>query len=89
MLVSQGSTRDLRRSTRKLKEAAFVSAKSMYSIVFMTCLPVLGAAVIGLTISWNFLPMPMYDGMAEALFVLTVLLQTSFAMTAVFIWDGN
>lgn len=45
---------------------------------------------MGLTISWNFVPLPqLYDGMVEALFALTVLLQTAFGLIAIFVWDAN
>lgn len=87
--LSDKSLKHARRTTRQLKDAAFDSAKSMYTVVFMLFLPVLGAFAMGFTISWNFLPMSLYNGMVETLFVLTILLQTSFGLIAVFVWDGN
>ena len=86
---SDTSLKHVRRTTRQLNDAAFDSARSMYTVVFMLFLPVLGAFAMGFTISWNFLPMSLYHGMVEFLFVLTILLQTSFGLIATFVWDGN
>jgi hypothetical protein len=72
-----------------MKQAAFVTTRSIYGVVVLASLPVLGVALFGMIISWNTLPFDMFPGMITALKVVTIVFQASFAAVTLFIWDSN
>jgi hypothetical protein len=80
---------ELRENTRDMKKAAFRATRSIYGVVLLAGLPVIGIALLGLTISWNTLDMELYGGMVESLQALTVFFQLCYAIVALFVWDGN
>jgi len=80
---------DLRENMNVMKNAAFAATRSIYGVVILSILPVLGTALLGLTISWNTCSFELLNGMMEALGVLTVIFQACFAFVAFFIWDGT
>lgn len=80
---------DLRDNIKAMKNAAFVATRSIYGVVLLSFMPVLGIALLGLTISWNTCNFELRYGMIESLQGLTVVFQTMFAFVAFFIWDGT
>ena len=86
----QGGDRDLvRMSMHAMHKAALRATRSIYGVVLLTLLPVLGVSLIALTISWNTISIELYAGMVEALMVLTVVFQTCFAVVACCVWDAS
>jgi hypothetical protein len=81
--------KDLRDNMVEMKHAAFVASRSIYGVVLLTALPVVGITLLGLTISWNTISIELYQGMVEALKVLTIFFQSLYAIVAIFVWDGN
>jgi len=80
---------ELRQNNRNMKEAAFDATRSIYGVVILAGLPVIGIALLGLTISWNTMDIELYSGMIEFLQAFTVFFQVCFAIVALFVWDGN
>jgi hypothetical protein len=91
--ISRHITLDIEKNIREnlagMKKAAFVTTRSIYGVVALASLPVLGVALIGMMISWNTLPFDMYPEMLISLKVATVVFQVSFAAVAMFLWDSN
>jgi predicted ferric reductase len=83
------SSSELRENTRDMKQAAFNATRSIYGVVLLAGLPVIGIALLSLTLSWNTIDIELYDGMVETLQALTVFFQFCFAVVALFVWDGN
>jgi len=83
-------SRNMDTSTSGMKKAAYQASRSIYGVVILTILPVIGVSLIGWTISWNtFSDQGMYLGMSEFLVIATVAFQAFFAAIALFIWDAN
>ena len=80
---------DLHDNMKDMRKAAFAATRSIYGVVLLSALPVLGFAIIGLTISWNTCSFELRDGTIESLCALAVTFQACFAFVAFFIWDGN
>ncbi|CAB9511565.1 generating NADPH oxidase heavy chain subunit [Seminavis robusta] len=80
---------DVRENMINMKHAAFAETRSIYGVVLLSALPVMGVALFGLTISWNTCNFELRYGMIESLQVLTVIFQAFFAFVAFFIWDGS
>lgn len=80
---------EFKQNTRKMNKAAHDATKSIYGVVLLGCLPVIGVTVLGLTISWNTINIELYGGMVEFLQAFTVFFQLCFAAIALFVWDGN
>jgi predicted ferric reductase len=80
---------DLRNTTKMMKKAAFKATQNIYGIVLLAFLAVFGVALIGLTISWNTIPIDLYGGMVTFLKWFTVVFQACFAFVAFFVWDAN
>jgi len=89
MIGKDGQPALSRRSAKELQQAAYQATKSLYGVVGMGLLTTLGFALVALTISWNTLPIEIYDGMVTLLKLFSVLFQCSFGCTAVFVWDKN
>ena len=75
--------------SRNLRREASRATQSLYGVLVLVFFVTLGAAIFCLTISWNTIPIEIYDGMRESLKVLTVIFQICFAIPVLFIWDGN
>ena len=88
---TQENGRKLTKKAGNMRLAAFYATRSIYGVVLLTGLPVLGVSVIGLTISWNTTPVELYTGMVETLQSITVVFQILFAIVATSIWHigGN
>lgn len=83
------SPRTLRGAKKDIQRAAFWATRSIYGIVAMVCLPVLGLSLIAMTISWNTTKAELRRGMLDTLKASTILFQLSFAAIALFIWYAN
>jgi len=81
--------KDVRSNMRDMKKAAFVATRSVYGVVLLSTLPVLGVAIFGLTISFNTCSIELCEDVIEFLCALTIFFQVCFAFVALFIWDGN
>ena len=81
--------RKLRNRPENMRHAAFCATRSIYGVVFLTSLPVLGVALLGVTISWNTISIDLYFGMVEILQVMAVTFQFLFALVATCIWHVN
>lgn len=79
----------LRVNMKEMKKAVSRATRSIYGIVFLTGLPVIGVSLFALTVSWNTMPMDIYPGMADILKVFTMIFQALFAIVALFVWNGN
>jgi len=66
----------IRRESRKVK-------LGIYGGVMNLLPPVFGVSMIGLTLSWNTIPIELYDGMDKVLQVGTIVFQSLFALVAV------
>jgi hypothetical protein len=86
----EGSDRQLvRLSMQAMRSAARRATRSIYGVVLLTIMPVLGISLIALTISWNTIDVELYGGMVEALMILTAVFQLSFAVVACCVWDAS
>jgi hypothetical protein len=86
----KGCDRQLvRLSMQAMRSAARRTTRSIYGVVLLTIMPVLGISLIALTISWNTIDIELYGGMVEALMVLTAVFQLSFAVVACCVWDAS
>jgi hypothetical protein len=86
----EGADRGLvRLSMQAMQSAANRATRSIYGVVLLTSMPVLGVSLIALTISWNTIDIELYDGMVEALMVLTIVFQLCFAVVACCVWDAS
>ncbi|KAL7560334.1 hypothetical protein ACA910_020257 [Epithemia clementina (nom. ined.)] len=74
---------------KMLKWAASNATRSIYGVLLLAFISILGVTVFGLTISWNTVPVEIYDGMRTTLKIMTVMFQVCFAVPVLFIWDGN
>jgi hypothetical protein len=79
----------LRGNMKEMKKAASMATRSIYGVVALTALPVMGVGLLALTISWNTIPIDIKPGMVDILKLLTMLFQSFFAGIAIFVWDGN
>jgi hypothetical protein len=79
----------LRGNMQEMKKAASRATRSIYGVVLLTSLPVIGISLFALTVSWNTIPIDVYPGMVDILKIFTMVFQSLFAVIAVFIWDGN
>jgi hypothetical protein len=73
----------------EMKKAACVTTQSTHGVVALASLPVWGAALIGMIISWNTLPFDMDPEMLTSLKVATIVFQASLAAAAMFLRDSN
>jgi ferredoxin-NADP reductase len=86
----EGCDRQLvRLSMQAMRSAARRATRSIYGVVLLTIMPVLGISLIALTISWNTIDIELYGGMVEALMVLTAVFQLIFAAVACCVWDAS
>jgi hypothetical protein len=86
----EGCDRQLiRLSMHAMRSAARRATRSIYGVVLLTTMPVLGISLIALTISWNTIDIELYGGMVEALMVLTAVFQLIFAVVACCVWDAS
>jgi hypothetical protein len=74
---------------KEMKKAASQATKSIYGVVLLTSLPVIGISLFALTVSWNTIPIDLYPGMIEILKIFTMVFQGLFAVIACFIWPAN
>jgi predicted ferric reductase len=72
-----------------IKCAASHATRSIYGVVLLTVMPVLGIALIALTISWNVIDIELSHGMVASLKAFTIVFQTCFALVALFVWDAS
>jgi hypothetical protein len=79
----------LRGNMKVMKKAASMATRSIYGVVALTTLPVMGVGLLALTISWNTIPIDIKPGMVDILKLLTTVFQSFFAGIAIFVWDGN
>ena len=85
-----GSIRPMVKSSmQELRSAARRATRSIYGVVLLSMMPVLGLSLIALTISWNTIEIELYDGMVEFLMVLTSVFQFLFALIACCVWDAS
>ena len=81
--------RQLRTNKKTMKQAAFQATRDIYYRVLLCVMPVWGISLIGLTISWNTIPVDLFDGMLAGLQVATMLFHCCFLANALCIWDSN
>jgi hypothetical protein len=82
--------KDLEINRKNMREAAFATTLSIYGVVMLAALSVVGIMLIALTISWNNNNgFGIRNEMVTFLEVSTVLFQMSFAVAAFFLWDGG
>jgi hypothetical protein len=79
----------VRSSMQAMRGAARRATRSIYGVVLLTIMPVLGISLIALTISWNTVDIELYEGMVELLMVLTGVFQLFFAVVACCVWDAS
>ena len=83
------SQRDLEQNMAKMKKQAYLATRSLYGTVLLGMTPVLGVALLGLTISWNIMPINHYPVMFEVLQAFTCLFQFIYFLVSIFIWDAT
>lgn len=101
-LIEKSRTEELRESIRnvlinedgttnvqELKAAAYKTTRSIYGVVMLGLMPVVGVALIGFTISWNTLHLNLPRLLFALLQAATVMYQFAFGLIAVCIWDAN
>jgi hypothetical protein len=81
--------KDLGVNRKEMEKAAFSATRSIYGVVMLAALSVLGVVLIASTVSWNSNSFGIRNGMVTFLQVSTVLFQTSFAAATFFLWDGG
>ena len=81
--------RDVRNSIKDMKHEAFIATRSIYGVVLLALLPMIGVLLLGFTISWNTIDMDVKPGMINFLKAFSVIFQMTFAFIALVIWDGN
>ena len=85
MIVESMSKTD----TRVLRKRAFDATRSIYGVAVLTLFPVIGLTVLGVSISWNTIPVESHEWMVKSMKVSTVFFQTIFAIVATSIWKGG
>ena len=83
------SDEEIQKNLRSMKEAAFSATLSIYGVVLLTALPVLGVVLMSITISWNTTPFTIYPAMVNTLKYLTVMFQSLFAIAAIVVWEST
>jgi hypothetical protein len=83
------SLRDLRRNKTEMRKEASLATRSLYGIVVLAMAPVVGITLLGLTISWNTIPIDLFPGMIPALEAFACFFQVIFFVLAIFIWDAT
>lgn len=83
------NTIEVRSNSKNMRKAAAAATRSLYGVVLLSSLPVMGMTLLGLTISWNTIPIELHPAMVEILKVFTVLFQILYAVVSLFIWDGD
>jgi predicted ferric reductase len=78
-----------RNNLNVIKRAASHATRSIYGVVLLTIMPVLGIALIALTISWNVIDIELSHSMVASLKALTIVFQIFFALVALFVWDAS
>lgn len=81
--------KQIKSNTRVLRKAAAGACRSIYGVILLSTLPVFGVTIIALTISWNTVPIELFDGMTDILRMLTYSFQACFTLVAFFVWDAN
>ena len=75
---------------RKLRSAALTTTRSIYGVVVLGLVIVLGVALLALSISWNTLPPTIIPfPWKEILQCLSVLFQIMFGYVTLFVWDAD
>jgi len=74
------SLKDIHKESRKARLPIFGSVAALF-------IPVLGAAIIGLTISWNTILIDLYPFMEDTLKIATIIFQSIFALVTFFVHD--
>lgn len=77
-------TAGLKISLNEIKREAARAMRPIYGAVATVLLPAFGVAAIGLTISWNTLPIELYPSMDIVLQVVTIVFQALFGLVAIF-----
>ncbi|KAL3913426.1 MAG: hypothetical protein SGARI_000664 [Bacillariaceae sp.] len=81
------STDQIKTNMRDMKKCARKASQSIYGTVLLSFLPVMGITLFSLMISWNTIPIDIYDGMFTILKLFTVVFQLFFAFVALFFWN--
>ena len=79
----------LRGNMKEMKNAASLATRSIYGIVFLCILPVMGVTLLALMWSWNTIPAYVYPSLMFVLKYFTMAFQSLFAIASIFFWDGN
>lgn len=83
------SSQDLRHNKAAMQKQAYLATRSLYGVVLLTIVPVLGISVLSFTISWNTINIDLFDGMIDSLQVFTWIFQSIFVILALFVWDAT
>ena len=81
-------SRNYKINTAELSRAANRATRLLYGVVVLGFLTVVGTMVIGLEVSWDTLGF-LHDGMFRGLVTFDICFEVSFAVVALFLWDGN
>lgn len=81
--------REMVKNTAQIRRSARAATRSILGVVILSILPVIGITILGITISWNTIPIDLYYGMIPALKVSTLFFQAMFAVAVFFFWDSN
>jgi len=80
---------ELKNNSKAMRKAASEATRSLYGVVLLSSLPVMGMALLGLTISWNTIQVEIQPSMMDSLKASTVLFQVIYSLVSLCIWDGN
>jgi hypothetical protein len=72
----------------EMSKAASRATRSMYGVVFLGLLTLVGSLVLSLELSWDALGI-LHDRIFHALLILDICFEVSFVLVSQFIWDGN
>lgn len=77
------------KNKRQINRSVGQVTSSIYGVVALTAMPVIGVALMGFNLSWCNLPIELHTGMHEVLATATIGYYTAFFMIAMWCWDGN
>ena len=86
---SRPQEKEKRRNLMELYDAVFLATQSIYGTVLLTAMPIMGVTLLGLTISWNCIPIKLHDGMTDGLKFVTGVFQCFYAIVSLCIWNAN
>lgn len=78
-----------KRRCKAMQEAALAETRSIYGVVALALMTVLGVTAIALTISWNTYSFEPAEREIVFAQILTIVFQCCFIAVAVFIWDAH